>query len=81
MCDVIHDIKIRAFSNLLHFQFYAIIETYFLINDISEFLTLLLSKVFLFNFIKSNWSICSILIAFIDQNHKGKKLELPPVLY
>ena len=35
--------KFRAFSNLLHFQFYAIIETYFLIIDISEFLTLLLS--------------------------------------
>ena len=36
VCDV------RAFSSLLHFQFYAIIETYFLIIDNSEFLTLLL---------------------------------------
>ena len=78
--------KFRTFSNLLHFQFYAIIETYFLIIDDSEFLTLLLSIEFcsiLFN--QSNWitywCICPILIAFIDQSYKGKFLELPPVLY
>ena len=47
--------KFRAFSNLLPLQFYAIIETYFLIIDNSEFLTLLLSIEF-----------CSILFKVTD---------------
>ena len=54
VCDVIHDI-LEPFQIYYIFNFMPFIETYFLIIDISEFLTLLLSIKF-----------CSILFKVTD---------------